>query len=337
MAREGTVLVTGGAGVVGAPLLARLAEDSTVCLTHESRPDCAARTVTGDLLKPRLGLAPGEYGALAREVEVVAHLAAATRFDTSRAEYFALNLEGTRRVLEFVADANARLLHVSTAFVDAERRPPSGFLDPGGYVESKLEAEEAVRASGLDWHVVRPSVVVGGSPGATTPRRQGFHFFIEALVNEHMPFVPADEGTRLDFVAAELVAEVLEMMIVAPPPGEVSFVTAGQDAWTVGEAIEVAMATFAEQGRQVAAPRLVPREMIERLLKPAFYDDMPRRYVRRFEQMDSIGTVLLTPHPFASTLDSLAKHYGRPLELASEETFRVAVRELLARMPQSVA
>jgi nucleoside-diphosphate-sugar epimerase len=336
MARQGTVLVTGGTGVLGAPLVARLAGDSTVCLTHESRPDCAARTVTGDLLEPRLGLAPGEYGALAREVEVVAHLAALTRFDTSRAEYFALNLEGTRRVLEFVADANARLLHVSTAFVDAERRPPSGFLDPGGYVESKLQSEEAVRTSGLDWHVVRPSVVVG-SPGDAAPRRQGFHFFVEALINEQMPFLPTDEGTRMDFVAAELVAEVLELMIAAPPPGEVSFVTAGQDAWTVAEAVEVAMATFAEAGRRVAAPRLVPREMIERLLKPAFYDDMPRRYVRRFEQMDSIGTVLLTPRPFASTLDSLAKHYGRPLELDLEETFRVAVRELLARMPQSVA
>ena len=43
------MLVTGGAGVgVGAPLVARLPEDSTVCLTHESRPDRAARTVTVD-------------------------------------------------------------------------------------------------------------------------------------------------------------------------------------------------------------------------------------------------------------------------------------------------
>lgn len=333
----GTVLVTGGTGVVGARLVARLPEESTLCLAHESPLDSYTRTVTGDLTKPRLGLMSGEYDALAREVELVVHMAAATRFDTPREDYFALNLGGTHRVLEFVADAGARLLHVSTAFVDAERRPPSGFLDPGGYIESKSQAEDAVRSSGLDWHIVRPSVVLDRSTSGVAPRRQGFHYFVEALVKEHMPFLPSDEGTRLDFVSADLVAEVLGLMIAAPPPGEVSFITAGQDAWTVREAVEASMAIFVEDGRDVPEPRLVSREMIERLLKPAFYDDIPRRYVRRFEQMDSIATVLLTPHPFRSTLDSLAEHYGRTLDLDMSETFRAAVTELLRRMARSVA
>jgi nucleoside-diphosphate-sugar epimerase len=336
-ATSGTVLVTGGAGVVGTPLVARLPEESTVCLVHESPLDSPGRTVTGDLTKPRLGLARGEYAALTREVECVVHSGAATRFDSSREEYFALNVDGTCRVLEFAADASARLIHTSTAFVEAQCQPPSGFLDPAGYVESKAEAEKAVRSSGVDAHVVRPSVVLPRSANVDSPHRQGFQYFIRALLNEHLPVVPSDEETRLDFVAAELVAEVLALMVTSPPPGELSFLTAGQDAWTVRMLIERLMAIFAEEGRRVVSPRLAPQEMFERLLKPGFYDELPSRYVRRFERMDSIGTVLLIPRPYPSTLDSLAQYYGQPLRLDLDETFRMAVKACLATEPQPVA
>ena len=87
------------------------------------------------------------------------------------------------------------------------------------------------------------------------------------------------------------------------------------------------MEIFAELGHQVTAPRLVTREMIERLLKPAFYDELPKRYVRRFEQMDRIGVVMLTPHPFPSSLERLAEFYGVPLEIEVDKTLRAAVRD----------
>jgi nucleoside-diphosphate-sugar epimerase len=320
---------------VGTPLIARLPRESTICLTHESPLDEAAapNTVTGDLTEPHLGLADDDYYALAREVDFVIHSAAATRFDTSREEYFAINRDGTSRVLEFAADARARVLHVSTAFVQAERKPPCGLIDPAGYIDSKAAAEEVVRASGLDWHMVRPSVIVEQARLGKASRRQGFHYFLRALANEDLPVLPSDDHSRLDFVAAELVADVLVAMVEAPPPGEVSFVTAGPAAWTTSQAVDAALKVFAEDGRDAGSPRIVAPEMVDRLLKPAFYPEMPRRLVRRFEQIDSIATVLLTPRPFESSLDALAAHYGRPFDLATDKVFRAAAKAFLATLP----
>lgn len=332
-------MVTGGTGVVGVPLMARLPGESTVCLTHQRETDSPARTVPGDVTKPLLGLARAEYDALAHEVECVVHAAAATRFDTTREEYVGLNVDGTRHVVEFAAHAGARLVHVSSAYVEVERRPPPhGVLDPTGYVVSKEEGEEIVRASGLDWHITRPSYVLAHSPGSIPAgRQQGFHYFIRALLKEDMPVLPADEDTRLDLVPAELIAQALALMAASPPPGELSLLAAGEQAWTVQTAVTVCMEIFAELGHEVVAPRLATREMIERLMKPAFYDEIPRRYVRRFEQMDSLGVVMLTPRPFASSLESLAEHYGQPLDAEPEKTFRAGVRELVETKAQPVA
>ncbi len=325
------VLVTGGTGLVGTELIARLPKESTICLAHERPVEAQVRVVTGDITKPRLGLSQSEYDALASEVECVVHTAAATRFDTTREEYLAINVEGTRNVLAFAAEAEARIVHVSTAYVDAERKPPLGVLDPGGYVVSKGEAEEAVRASGLEWHIARLSYVISQTPGVVPAgRQQGFHYFIRALLKEDVPVLPADEGTRLDLIPAELIGEVLALMAGSPPPCEVSVLAAGEKAWTVRKGVETCMEIFASEGRDVVAPRLASQEMIDRLLKPAFYDEMPRRYVRRFEQMDSLGVVMLTPRPFDSSLDLLAEHYGRSLELEVEKTFRVAVENMVA-------
>ena len=334
-----TVLVTGGTGVVGGPLMARLPAASTICITHERPLESAARAVTGDLCKPLLGLGRADYDALAREVDCVVHAAAATRFDTTREEYTAMNVEGTKRVIEFAAHAGARLVHVSSAYVEVTRRPPPhGVLDPTGYVISKEQAEEAVRASGIDWHITRPSYVVADSAGSIPAgRQQGFHYFIRALLREDMPVLPADDDTRLDLVPAVLVAQALALMAASKPPGELSILAAGEEAWTVARAVDVCMEIFAELGHQVTAPRLVTREMIERLMKPAFYDELPKRYVRRFEQMDSLGVVMLTPRPFVSSVQRLAEHYGEPLDLEVDKTFRAAVRDVFGAKTEPVA
>lgn len=330
---SGTVLVTGAAGVVGTQLIARLPRESTICLTHESPLDGAAKTVTGDLTKRHLGLPDGDYSALAREVDLVIHSAAATRFDTSREEYFEINRDGTSRMVEFAADAGARLLHVSTAFVQAERKPPCGLIDPAGYIDSKAAAEDVVRESGLDWHIVRPSVVFEKPIPGRASRRQGFHYFLRALANEDLPVLPSDDQSRLDFVGAELVADVLVSMAADPMPGEVSLVTAGPAAWTVARSVKAALEVFAEEGRDVIPPRLIAPDMVDRLLKPVFYPEMPRRLVRRFEQIDSIATVLLTPRPFESSLESLAAYYGRPFDLMPDEVFHAAATAFVASLP----
>jgi NADH dehydrogenase len=47
-----------------------------------------------------------------------------------------------------------RFLHVSALLADQSQLPSA-------YLRSKADAEDRIRASGLDWHIVRPSVIYG--------------------------------------------------------------------------------------------------------------------------------------------------------------------------------
>jgi nucleoside-diphosphate-sugar epimerase len=332
-----TILVTGPSGVVGTPLLERLDPRWTICLSHASEPPRSdVRVVRGDVSRERLGLGVLDYELLAREIDVVIHCAAATRFDIPREESFRVNVEGTSNVLQLVADSGARLIQVSTAFVVVPNGKSHGWVDPGHYLDSKRAAEELVQGSGLDWHIVRPSVVVGDSRTGEAARLQGFHFFMRALLADQIPLLPVDDDDRVDFVSADLVAEVLAAMVDKPPRGEVSSVTAGERAFSSRQSVERAIEIAARHGQSVPRPRLVDPEMVDRLVRPVFFPELPRRVVRRYDQVTSIATIVVTPHPFESSLDELSRHYGREFDLDLDRTFESSVEYLLETLARPV-
>ncbi|MDH5254592.1 MAG: NAD(P)H-binding protein [Gammaproteobacteria bacterium] len=112
-----------------------------------------ATVITGTILD-RSTLDRATAGA-----DTIIHLAALTG-KASREAMIEANAEGTRRLLEAAKRAGTtRFLFVSTI--------AAGFHDRRWYhyADSKRQAELAVRESGLDWVIVRPTMVFGpGSP-----------------------------------------------------------------------------------------------------------------------------------------------------------------------------
>ncbi|GLW10126.1 hypothetical protein Misp01_52550 [Microtetraspora sp. NBRC 13810] len=105
--KNGTLLLTGGSGVMGQALIDELAGDfDLVCLRHR-KPlnDQRVTEVVGDLGRDDLGLAPDQVAELGRRVDLIVHSAAATGWQAKRAAIFATNLGGTRRMLAFAARA----------------------------------------------------------------------------------------------------------------------------------------------------------------------------------------------------------------------------------------
>lgn len=154
-----TVFVTGGGGFVGRRLLSALsAAGATVrALDRSGRIDVSragpgVTIIRGDLLQPET-----YQDALAR-CGVAVHLAASTGAATEQ-EHSAVNARGTEMLVEECRRAGvSRLLFVSTI--------AAGFPDLRRYhyARAKRQAEDAVRAGGLRFTIVRPAIILG--PGA---------------------------------------------------------------------------------------------------------------------------------------------------------------------------
>lgn len=169
--------MTGATGFTGGHLAAALAargEDVRALVRPKSRarfdrsPLAAAgvEAVEGDLTNA------ASMRRAAKDVEVVYHIAATYReAGQPDAAYRAVNVEGTRNVLEAARDAGVRrVVHCSTGGVHGHvSNPPANEdapLGPGDiYQETKLEAEQLARAfgasTGLDVVVARPIGIYG--------------------------------------------------------------------------------------------------------------------------------------------------------------------------------
>lgn len=109
---------------------------------------------------------PNEWSHHLRGVETVMHLASSTGKARKR-EHYASIVDGTKALLTHAENTGAsRFLYVSSV--------AAGFPDRRyyHYAHAKLAAEQLVRASAMDWLIVRPTMVLGpGSPVLTGLRK----------------------------------------------------------------------------------------------------------------------------------------------------------------------
>jgi len=245
-AAERSILLTGATGFLGAHLLRELLDtgrETIVCLVRAESPaggmeriqaalaDLAlpandlegrVRAIPADLGAPLLGLEAGEFQALAREVGVILHAAASTRFFRSYAALAPVNVGGTREMLRLACAGRAVAFHlISTIGVIGagttgrcvdEETPLATFRDVrGAYPMTKWIAESMVReagARGLSVTIHRPGRLVASSrTGKWKEDDLAFRFFAGCLQLGSMPDldVPLD-ATPVDRVAAAVVA-----------------------------------------------------------------------------------------------------------------------------------
>jgi NADH dehydrogenase len=157
--RAQRLFLTGASGFLGRCVLSRLASatfEKITCLSRAAPPPSTSPNVAW----LRAGLADtAAYSAALAGADCVLHLAAATGKLPPK-EYFAVNVEGTRRLVEQCKLAGVReflfVSSIAASFPDQTRYY---------YAQSKVQAEEIVRQSGLRYAIVRPTMIFGrGSP-----------------------------------------------------------------------------------------------------------------------------------------------------------------------------
>jgi nucleoside-diphosphate-sugar epimerase len=158
------IAITGATGFIGSHLLDRLAGSAVACLARTPSPALArsgCRVVRGAIHEA------AALDALVSGADVVFHLAGSIAA-RSEAEFLAVNRDGTAAVAEACRRAGvSRLVYVSTLAVTgpaARGRPVDEASIPRpltAYGRSKRAGEDAVRASGVAFTIVRPPIVYG--------------------------------------------------------------------------------------------------------------------------------------------------------------------------------
>lgn len=297
MAIRGDVLLTGATGFVGMEVLARYLErgDRRVVALVRAADDGGAReridgvlrnlfgvvrarryagrveALAAELTAPSLGLSKAKREELAERVTTIVHGAASVSFTLPLAEARAINVEGTKRMLDFAELACERggldrYAHISTAYVAGTHagRFSEDDLDVGqafrnSYEQSKWESEQLVHArggvGGVPFTIMRPSIVVGDRRSGWTAAFNVMYWPLRAFARGLYSAVPANPAAPLDVVSIDYVADAIHALCEMPGGiGETYHLTAGSHASTIGEVAELASRYFDRPTPQVLSP-----------------------------------------------------------------------------------
>lgn len=239
-----TILITGGTGLVGSRLLRRFAAANVECraLVRAGRevPEGVER-VEGDIL------APETLADAVQDVTTVVHLAALFR-TLDEAQIWKVNLEGTRNLVAAVKEhaPGARFLMASTSNVyGPELTHPGRETDDTtathAYPASKIEAENELRASGLNWGVLRFPFVYGDEDG-----------HLEAAPEQlaSMGWHPAH---KLSVIHHEDIATALELALTGVMDRRIVNI-ADESPLTAYEIAQIVGSTYESSGEPLADP-----------------------------------------------------------------------------------
>lgn len=155
------VIVTGSAGFLGTKVMKILKDDFELIGTDKNGRKGSLRMDITDR---------DEVNSVMRKErpDVVLHIAAITDVDRCEVEKELakkINVDGTKNIIKSCKDINAKIVYFSTDFVFdgkggnyKEEDKPNPLSH---YAETKLEAENLVRKSGLKYLIIRPEVLYG--------------------------------------------------------------------------------------------------------------------------------------------------------------------------------
>jgi uncharacterized protein YbjT (DUF2867 family) len=284
------VLVTGGTGFVGTHIVNRLlqrghevavlARNPAKTRNRFNRP---VETVVGDVLDP------ASLSAAMTGRDAVVHLVGIIH-DVKGPGFDRMHREATENVIAAARGAGVRrLLHMSAMGTSEDA--------PSEYWRTKAAGEKAVRASGLDWTVFRPSIIFG--PG------DGFVSLLAPIVRLNPGFIPVigSGQTRFQPVSVYDVARVYADALEKPETRGQAYEVGGPDVLTLNEIYrEIAAAVGKPRKRLVHFPlwygRLLAR-LFEALARRGLFTDPPlTRDQLRSLSRDNTGDVSRTVATF---------------------------------------
>jgi uncharacterized protein YbjT (DUF2867 family) len=299
-----TILVTGANGFVGRHTVPRLLADghAIVGLVRDAEGGKALQAAVPPAQRSAVTVRHGDVtdpatlGPALEGIDAVVHLVAIPRDWRGGADLRLINTEGTRFVVEAMRAARVRRLVHMGAMGVAD--------DPAlHYASSKAKGEAIVRASGLDWTILKPSLQFG--------QGDGFFRTIAGLVRWSPGIVPVPgRGTaRFQPIHAGDVARIVAACLAGTTTVGAVFELGGPRYWTYREITEEVLRAMG--ARRLILPMPVP--LIRLVAGTAEAGHLPFPVATdqlRQLKLDNIGPLDLIPERFGFTPRDLAGQLG---------------------------
>ncbi len=254
--KKRTIFLTGATGLVGSYLLRLLLENGNkVYVLARSKNSYNAETrvleilqfwdekitknitrnlrvIDGDISYHKLGIKSKEIIRLLNsEVNIVFHSAALLDFRSPIRIIRNINVEGTRRVIDFALEFKhlKKINYISTAFVVGKKTGQDFSEDMleldqefnNTYEQTKYEAEIMIRdykKRGVNISVFRPSAIVGDSKKGKTNNLNLFYESLKLFSREIYDEFPSSIDCFLNYINVDSVANIIFMLAEREKP-----------------------------------------------------------------------------------------------------------------------